>query len=92
MEKLCKLYSNTSRFIGTRCALINSLSPGLCPNHMEFKDKEELKNVTLAMSIANSKFGIPYILQPEDLISPQLDDRAFMVYLSYFKNWVMSCK
>ncbi len=36
------------------------------------------------MQIAKDQLGIPMVLSPEDLCSPNLDELSCMTYLSYF--------
>ena len=36
------------------------------------------------MQLAKELFGIPLVLQPENLASPDLDELSGMTYLSYF--------
>ena len=43
-----------------------------------------LKNCRRAMELAKQHFDIPLVLRPEDLCSPQLDEKSAILYLSYF--------
>jgi filamin len=38
------------------------------------------------MEVAEREFGIPMLISPEDLSSPDLDELSGMTYLSYFMN------
>ena len=66
------------------CGLVDRLKPGLCPNHMSMNPKQGLENCRLGMELAQNHFGIPAILDPEDLHNPDVDDLSVMTYLSYF--------
>lgn len=41
-------------------------------------------NCKRAMELAREHFGIPLVLSPENLSSPDLDELSGMTYLSYF--------
>ena len=43
-----------------------------------------LENCRHAMELAKEHFGIPLVLSPENLSSPDLDELSGMTYLSYF--------
>ena len=43
-----------------------------------------LNNCRQAMKLARQHFDIPLVLRPEDLSSPQLDEKSAILYLSYF--------
>ena len=66
------------------CALVDSIQPGLCPNHRELDATKGLENCRLGMRLAEEHLDIPQILDPEDLSSKQVDDLSVMTYLSYF--------
>ena len=42
------------------------------------------ENCRRAMELAQKHFGIPLVMDPEDLASPDLDELSGMTYLSYF--------
>ena len=42
------------------------------------------ENCRRAMELAQKHFGIPMVMDPEDLASPDLDELSGMTYLSYF--------
>jgi filamin len=69
------------------CALVNSIKPGLCPNHRDLDPENGLENCRLGMELAEENFNIPRILDPEDLNSKQIDDLSVMTFLSY----LLSC-
>ena len=43
-----------------------------------------LNNCNNAMALAKDLFGIPLVLSPENMSSPDLDELSGMTYLSYF--------
>ena len=45
-----------------------------------------VENCRRAMEVAEREFGIPMLISPEDLSSPDLDELSGMTYLSYFMN------
>ena len=69
------------------CGLVNSIRPGLCPNHKDLDPNAGLENCRLGMKLAEENFDIPRILDPEDLNNKQIDDLSVMTYLSY----LLSC-
>nr|WAW84879.1 filamin-like 9 [Halisarca dujardinii] len=69
------------------CGLVNSIKPGLCPNHRELDPENGLENCRLGMELAEENFNIPRILDPEDMNSKQIDDLSMMTFLSY----LLSC-
>ena len=68
------------------CALVESIKPGLCPNHEELDTSNGLENCRLGMNLAEEHLGIPQIMEPEDLNSSDVDDLSVMTYLSYFMS------
>ena len=66
------------------CALVDSIKPGLCPNHRELDATKGLENCRLGMRLAEEHLEIPQVLDPEDLNSKHIDDLSVMTYLSYF--------
>ena len=66
------------------CALVDSIQPGLCPNHRELDATKGLENCRLGMRLAEEHLDIPQVLDPEDLNSRHVDDLSVMTYLSYF--------
>ena len=49
-----------------------------------FPYRFRINNCRDAMKLARQHFGIPLILRPEDLASPELDELSAITYLSYF--------
>ena len=70
---------------GTRlCALIDTLRPGLCPNHASLNPGAGLQNCELGMELAEQHLNVPMLLDPADLNNPIVDELSVMTYLSYF--------
>ncbi|KAL5004346.1 hypothetical protein ScPMuIL_017802 [Solemya velum] len=65
-------------------ALLDFCHPGLCPSWRSLDARDRENNCRDAMKLARQQFGIPLILRPEDLASPQLDELSAITYLSYF--------
>ncbi|XP_071084444.1 filamin-C-like [Haliotis cracherodii] len=65
-------------------ALLEFCKPGICPNWHHLDRDNKLNNCRNAMKLAKQHFDIPLVLRPEDLCSPELDDRSAITYLSYF--------
>ncbi|ESP04924.1 hypothetical protein LOTGIDRAFT_109199 [Lottia gigantea] len=65
-------------------ALIEFCRPGLCPNLENISRHDRLNNCRNAMKLARQHLRVPIVLRPEDLASPDLDERSAITYLSYF--------
>lgn len=68
------------------CALTNSLEPGVL-DLSQMPYKTPLENARAGTEAAEKDLGIPPILQPEDLVSPDVDDLSVMTYISYFRDY-----
>lgn len=68
------------------CALVDHIKPGVCPQWTRLDPRNRIGNARLGMDIAKEQLGIPQVLSPEDLISPELDDLSMLTYLSYFTS------
>lgn len=66
------------------CNLINVLQPGLCPEYSTMVKHTPVENVTKGLELAAEAFGIPQIISPEYMASPNVDDLSMTTYLSYF--------
>ena len=66
------------------CALVNRIRPGLIPHFATLSRSDKRENCTLGMKIAEEKLDIPYIMEPEDLCHPDVDEISIMTYISYF--------
>jgi filamin len=69
------------------CALGDALVPGLCPNHRELDRNQALRNATLGIDNAEREMQIPKVLDPQDMINPEVDELSVMTYISYFRDW-----
>jgi filamin len=67
-------------------ALVDAVSPGVCPEHAAMDESMALENARLAMARAEEWLTIPQVLTPEDLISPGVDELSVMTYLSFFPD------
>ena len=65
-------------------ALVDHCKPGLIPNHASLDPSNRLENIRNAMDLAEDNFGIPQVMQPEDLAVDKPDDLSVMTYISYF--------
>lgn len=68
------------------CALGESLKPGIV-DLSQMKHKSPLENARTGTDAAERELGIPPILNPEDLISPDVDELSVMTYISYFRDY-----
>ena len=66
------------------CALVNRVKPGLIPNFATLSSSSKLENCTLGMKAAESNLDIPFLMDPEDLCHPEIDELSVMTYVSYF--------
>ncbi len=66
------------------CALVNRVQPGLIPHFATLSRSNKLENCSLGMKVAESKLEIPYLMDPEDLSHPNIDELSVMTYISYF--------
>lgn len=67
-------------------ALLDYCRPGLFPHWKTLTASTSHESCRLTMEKAKEEFGVPMILTPEDLASPNLDELSGMTYLSYFMN------
>ncbi|XP_065188032.1 filamin-C-like [Sycon ciliatum] len=68
------------------CTLIDTLRPGLCPNHASLNPSSGLQNCDLGMSLAEQHLSVPKLLDPADLNNPIVDQLSVMTYISYFTD------
>jgi hypothetical protein len=66
--------------------LVNGILPGAITDDMLSNDVE--KNTRLAMETAHSLLGIAQIVEAEDLLDVNKDDKVILTYLSLFKEAV----
>jgi len=63
------------------CAVINRNKPDLI-NMDSLKDNDNKANLETAFNVAETEFGVPKLLDPEDVDIDQPDDRSIITYLS----------
>ncbi|CAF0726884.1 unnamed protein product [Brachionus calyciflorus] len=64
--------------------IINYCRSDLFPDWLGWSRKNNLENCTKAMNVANEEFGIPMVVTPQNMSSPELDELSAITYLSYF--------
>ncbi|CAF1279207.1 unnamed protein product [Adineta steineri] len=74
---------NDGRAIG---AVLESCYPGLFPNWADRDPKNALENAREAMDLAEKWLGIPQLIQPHEMVNPQVDEQSMMTYLSQYPN------
>lgn len=67
-------------------ALLDYCEPGTSSNWRQLHKDNGLANCRSGMVLAKAKFGVPQIMQAEDLNSAHIDELSAMTYLSYFMN------
>ncbi|CDW56754.1 filamin C [Trichuris trichiura] len=67
-------------------ALVDSIAPGLCPEWKSWKPAYALKNTTTAMDLAEQWLTVPKLIEPEEFISPDVDELSMMTYLSQYPH------
>ncbi|XP_054724113.1 filamin-A-like [Uloborus diversus] len=65
-------------------ALVDALAPGLCPDWVNMKPENALKNAKEAMDLADNWLGVPQLIKPEEMVNPNVDDLSMMTYLSQY--------
>ena len=68
----------------TLSALVNYCKPGLIPDYAQLKTEFAIQNIRNAMSLAEIHFGIPQIVEADDLSIDKPDELSVILYLSYF--------
>ena len=66
------------------CGLVENLRPGLCPDYLDLPTSNKVENVRLGLDLAEEHLAVPQVIEPEDLVAPDVDERSVMTYLSYF--------
>eukprot|EP00731_Ephydatia_muelleri_P018457 Em0011g497a len=64
--------------------LVDSVARGLCPECDEMLPEKALQNVTHAMTLAEEWLSVPQVLNPADMVNPNVDELSMMTYLSQF--------
>lgn len=67
-------------------ALVDSVAPGLCPDWQDWKPVDAMVNTKEAMDTAEQWLNVPQLIRPEEMIDPNVDEKAMMTYLSQFPN------
>lgn len=66
------------------CGIIHSIKPDARINPDTIDPSDGLKNVQIAMDIAEKDLGVPHILDPEDILAPE--ELSFITYLSIIRD------
>jgi filamin len=66
--------------------LVDALAPGAAPGHRGLDPSKGNDNNSKGMDLAHENLGIPYVIAPEDLANPKVDEQSVMTYISYFRN------
>ncbi|XP_063686399.1 mesocentin-like [Bolinopsis microptera] len=66
--------------------LVNALAPGLVPDFNEMEPESAKDNIERAMEMAKEWMDIPRVIEPDDMMDPNVDELSMMTYLSYFPN------
>ncbi|CAF1350275.1 unnamed protein product [Didymodactylos carnosus] len=74
---------NDGRAIG---ALLNSCAPGLYPNWADSNQINALVHVKKAMMLAEQYLGMAQLIEPHELIDPNVDEQSMMTYLAQYPN------
>jgi len=56
--------------------------------HQALDKSKGVENNSNGMDLANERLGIPYVISPDDLANPKVDEQSVMTYISYFRNAV----
>jgi len=69
------------------CALIHAHRPDLIP-YDSLSKENKADNLTLAFNVAEKEFGIPQLLDVEDIVDvPKPDERSVMTYIAQFYHY-----
>eukprot|EP00054_Salpingoeca_dolichothecata_P012832 m.71245 g.71245 ORF g.71245 m.71245 type:complete len:325 (-) comp20148_c0_seq1:52-1026(-) len=66
------------------CRLCNSVEPGIIPD--ESLTDDPLHNCQVGIHTAETKLGVPAVLDPEDMADPSIDELSIITYVSGFRN------
>eukprot|EP01097_Dermamoeba_algensis_P011897 TRINITY_DN938_c0_g1_i1.p1 TRINITY_DN938_c0_g1~~TRINITY_DN938_c0_g1_i1.p1 ORF type:complete len:1157 (+),score=374.89 TRINITY_DN938_c0_g1_i1:50-3472(+) len=69
------------------CHLADSLQRGIVDIPKVDANPNALDNATLGENTAERELGIPKILSPEDMVSPDSDELSVMTYISYYRDY-----
>uniref|UniRef100_A0A1I7VY84 Filamin/ABP280 repeat family protein n=1 Tax=Loa loa TaxID=7209 RepID=A0A1I7VY84_LOALO len=65
-------------------ALVDSCAPGLEVGWRKWLPSQALQSTLTAMRLASEYLGVTALIEPEELISPAIDEKSVMTYLSQF--------
>ncbi|KAI6660585.1 filamin-A-like [Oopsacas minuta] len=65
-------------------ALCDEIAPGLTPDADSLNPSDAVTNVTEAIEQAYEYLDVPKLMNPEDIASPNIDEKSMMTYLSEF--------
>lgn len=69
------------------CHLVDAIERGTVDVPAVDARNDPLANASLGENVAEEKFGIPQILAPADMVSPDSDELSVMTYISYFRDY-----
>eukprot|EP00301_Raphidiophrys_heterophryoidea_P022068 c6314_g1_i1.p1 GENE.c6314_g1_i1~~c6314_g1_i1.p1 ORF type:complete len:480 (-),score=133.17 c6314_g1_i1:320-1705(-) len=67
------------------CALVESLRPGVCADHVSLNPEARLENCTKGIQIGES-IGVDRLLLPEEMSHPKVDKLALMTYIAQYRH------
>lgn len=59
---------------------------GLYPDWNERDPRRALDNTREAMDLAERWLGVPQLIQPDEMVNPNVDEQSMMTYLSQYPN------
>uniref|UniRef100_A0A8K9WSS4 Calponin-homology (CH) domain-containing protein n=1 Tax=Oncorhynchus mykiss TaxID=8022 RepID=A0A8K9WSS4_ONCMY len=65
-------------------ALVDNCAPGLCPDWQAWDPNQPVENARGAMQQADDWLGVPQVINPEEIVDPEVDEQSMMTYLSQF--------
>ena len=71
-------------------ALVDAVAPGLFPDWDAVSKDQPLQNISQAMHIAKDWLGVPILITPEDMASPNVDEKSMMTYLYQFVSCALA--
>lgn len=66
-------------------ALIDALHPGLAPNHASLPGSDA-ERCGAGIDLGHDTWGVPKLLDAEDLANPKVDEHSVMAYISYYRD------
>lgn len=68
------------------CQYLEAICPGIIPDYENIDRNSPLENATLALNVAEEKFGVRKVVTPEELVSPDVDELSIMAYMLQFRT------